>query len=161
MEAAIALDSITKLALWEPPYLPEGAPSPPADTAKTFHDLVEAGRRDDAAEFFMRDVVRMPPEFIEGAKQSPFWAPTGRAGPHPRVRRHRHGRLLDPDGEGLVGEGRRRSCSPAARDFPWMPETAQTLAAAMPNGEMRQLEGQGHNVDMTVLAPVLIEFFGS
>jgi hypothetical protein len=42
-----------------------------------------------------------------------------------------------------------------------MPETAQTLAAAMPNGEMRQLEGQGHNVDMTVLAPVLIEFFGS
>jgi pimeloyl-ACP methyl ester carboxylesterase len=38
MEAAIALDSITKLALWEPPYLPESAPKPPADTAQTFTD---------------------------------------------------------------------------------------------------------------------------
>jgi pimeloyl-ACP methyl ester carboxylesterase len=46
-------------------------------------------------------------------------------------------------------------------DFPWMPETAQTLAAAMPNGQTRSLEGQGHNVDMAVLAPVLIEFFGA
>ena len=46
-------------------------------------------------------------------------------------------------------------------DFPWMPETAQTLAAAMPNGEYRRLEGQGHDVDMAVLAPELIGFFGA
>ena len=160
MEASIALDSITKLALWEPPYLPEGAPTPPADTAQTFHDLVEAGRRDDAAEFFMRDVVRMPPEFIEGAKQSPFWAPTVALA---------HTLEYDATVMGDYSIPTEKASSVKAptivlaggADFPWMPETAQTLADAMPNGEMRQLEGQGHNVDMTVLAPVLIEFFGS
>jgi pimeloyl-ACP methyl ester carboxylesterase len=44
-------------------------------------------------------------------------------------------------------------------DFPWMPETAQTIADAMPNGRMVRLEGQGHNVDPSVLAPVLVGFF--
>ena len=158
MDAAARLDSITRVALWEPPFLPEGAPRPPADTAQTFHDLVEAGRRDDAAEFFMRDVVRMPPEFIEGAKQSPFWAPTVALA-----------HTLEYDarimGDYSIPTDRASSVKVPAlvlaggADFPWMPETAQTLADAMPNGEMRQLEGQGHNVDMTVLAPVLIEFF--
>jgi pimeloyl-ACP methyl ester carboxylesterase len=160
MESAIALDSITKLALWEPPYLPEGAPRPPGDTAKTFHDLVEAGRRDDAAEFFMRDVVRLPPEFIEGAKQSPFWAPTVALA---------HTLEYDATVMGDYSIPTEKASSvkvptivlAGGADFPWMPETAQTLAAAMPNGEMRRLEGQGHNVDMTVLAPALVDFFGS
>jgi pimeloyl-ACP methyl ester carboxylesterase len=159
MEAAIALDSITKLALWEPPYLPEGAPRPPTDTAQTFHDLVEAGRRDDAAEFFMAKVVGMPPEFVEGAKQSPFWAPTVALA---------HTLEYDATVMGDYSIPTEKASSvkvptivlAGGADFPWMPETAKTLAAAMPNGEMRQLEGQGHNVDMTVLAPVLIEFFG-
>jgi pimeloyl-ACP methyl ester carboxylesterase len=160
MEAAIALDAITKLAMWEAPYLPEGAPRPPADTAQTFHDLVAAGRRDDAAEFFMRDVVRMPPEFVEGAKQSPFWAPTVALA---------HTLEYDATVMGDYSIPTEKASSvkvptivlAGGADFPWMPETAQTLAAAMPNGETRRLEGQGHNVDMAVLAPVLVEFFSA
>jgi pimeloyl-ACP methyl ester carboxylesterase len=45
-------------------------------------------------------------------------------------------------------------------DFPWMRDTARALAEAMPAGEARFLEGQGHDVDPNVLAPVLKEFFG-
>ena len=33
------------------------------------------------------------------------------------------------------------------------------LADAIPNGQVRILEGQGHDVDMTVLAPALKAFF--
>ena len=44
-------------------------------------------------------------------------------------------------------------------DFPWMRETAQALADALPHGQVRFLDGQGHNVDPAVLAPVLAEFF--
>jgi pimeloyl-ACP methyl ester carboxylesterase len=44
-------------------------------------------------------------------------------------------------------------------DFPWMRQTAQALADALPDGEARILEGQGHDVDPAVLAPVLKEFF--
>jgi pimeloyl-ACP methyl ester carboxylesterase len=160
MEAAIGLDSITKLALWEPPFLPEGAPHPPADTAKTFTDLVEAGRRGDAVEFFMAKVVGMPPEFVQGARQAPFWAQT-------EALAHTLAYDATVMGDYSIPTGKASSVKvptiviAGGADFPWMPETAETLAAAMPNGETRRLEGQGHNVDMTVLAPVLIEFFGA
>src|SRR5262245_33644780 len=40
--------TITKLALWEPPFIPEGYPRPPSDTAKTYTELVAAGRPGDA-----------------------------------------------------------------------------------------------------------------
>jgi pimeloyl-ACP methyl ester carboxylesterase len=159
MEAAIALDAITKLAMWDPPFLPEGAPRPPADTAQTFTDLVEAGRRGAAVVFCLAKVVGMPPEFVQGARQSPFWAQTESLA---------HTLAYDATVMGDYSIPTEKASSvkvPAimlagGADFPWMPETAQTLAAAMPNGETRRLEGQGHNVDMAVLAPVLIEFFG-
>lgn len=160
MDAAARLDSITKLAMWEPPFLPEGAPKPPADTAKTFTELVGAGRRGDAVEFFMAKVVGLPPEFVEGAKQAPFWADTEALA---------HTLAYDATVMGDYSIPPERASSvkvptivlAGGADFPWMPETAQTLAAVMPNGLTRTLEGQGHNVDMAVLAPVLIEFFGS
>src|SRR5262245_27148855 len=54
LEAARQIPAtISKLALWEPPFIPESYPRPPADTAKTYTELVAAGRRGDAVEFFM------------------------------------------------------------------------------------------------------------
>ena len=44
-------------------------------------------------------------------------------------------------------------------DFPPMVDAARALAAAIPNGEFRHLEGQGHNVDPAVIGAVLAEFF--
>lgn len=43
--------------------------------------------------------------------------------------------------------------------FPFMHTTAAALAQAIPNGERRILDGQTHEVQAEVLAPVLIEFF--
>jgi alpha-beta hydrolase superfamily lysophospholipase len=158
MDAAARLDSITKVALWEPPFLPEGAPRPPSDTERTFHDLVAAGRRDEAVEFFMRDVVRLPPEFVEGAKQAPFWGATVALAHTLEYDARIMGDYSIPTDRAaavkvpaLVAAG--------GSDFPWMPETAQTIAGAMADGRMERLEGQGHNVDPSVLAPVLIGFF--
>src|SRR6185437_4589989 len=78
--AALALESarqlpgkLTKLALWEPPYIPDGFPRPPANTAQIFSDLVAEGKQDDAAEFFMAKVVGLPPEFVAQARTSPWW----------------------------------------------------------------------------------------
>src|SRR5690349_22532010 len=74
LEAARMLPTkITKLALWEPPYVPEGFPRPPADSARTYTELVAAGKRGDAAEFFMAKVVGLPPEFVAQARSSPWW----------------------------------------------------------------------------------------
>ena len=46
-------------------------------------------------------------------------------------------------------------------DMPFMRDTAQALADALPDGHVSLLDGQGHNVDPTVLAPVLKEFFAA
>src|SRR5262249_40506359 len=79
--AALALEAthrlpgkVTKLALYEAPSIIEGArPRPPADTARIFSELVAAGRRGDAAEYFMADVVGLPREFVAQARNSPWW----------------------------------------------------------------------------------------
>jgi len=44
-------------------------------------------------------------------------------------------------------------------DIPFMLDTAQALAKAIPNAQHRTLEGQSHDVNLEVLAPVLVEFF--
>src|SRR5918999_4981793 len=73
--AALALEatasglSVTRLALWEPPFILEGRPRPPADTAKTYTELVAAGRRGDAVEFFISQGGGLPPQFVAEARR--------------------------------------------------------------------------------------------
>jgi pimeloyl-ACP methyl ester carboxylesterase len=74
-EAARALPGkVTKLALWEPPYIDDPAARPPSDTVETYERLVAEGRRSDAVEYFTAKVVGLPPEFVAFAKTQPFWA---------------------------------------------------------------------------------------
>src|SRR5919109_4061793 len=53
---------VLRLAMWEPPYLPEGYPRPPEDQVEQYERMVAEGRRSDAVEFFMAKVVGLPPE---------------------------------------------------------------------------------------------------
>ena len=45
--------------------------------------------------------------------------------------------------------------------LPFMHDTARTLSNAMPHARQRTLEGQTHDINPGVLAPVLVEFFSS
>jgi pimeloyl-ACP methyl ester carboxylesterase len=159
LEAARMLPTrITKLALWEPPYIPEGYPRPPADTAKTYTDLVAAGRRGDAVEFFMAKVVGLPAEFVAQARSSPWW-PAQEALAHTlaydatimgdyALPTERVAAVTIPT---LVLDG--------GASFPFMHPTAQALANLLPNGRQRTLEGQSHDIAAEALAPVLEDFF--
>jgi|SRR5688572_11684163 pimeloyl-ACP methyl ester carboxylesterase len=162
--AALALEgaasglAVTKLALWEPPYVPEGGPRPPADTASTFTELVAAGRRGDAVEFFMTKVVGLPPEFAAQARNAPFWASQEALA---------HTLAYDATIMGDYSLPSERAASvkvptlvlDGGASFDWMSETARALADTIPDGQHRTLEGQTHDVASDVLAPVLKEFF--
>lgn len=157
LEAARQLPArIKKLALWEPPFNP--ATLPPADTVQTFTDLVAAGRRGDAAEFFMAKVVGMPPEFVAFARSQPWWAAQEALA---------HTLAYDATIMGDYSLPTERAASvttptiviSGGASFPFMRETAQTLATIMPNAQTRILEGQEHNVAAEVLAPVLVAFY--
>jgi alpha-beta hydrolase superfamily lysophospholipase len=165
--AALALEAtasglaITKLALWEPPYiLDDSRPRPPADTASTYTEMVSAGRRGDAVEFFMAKVVGLPPEFVAYARTQPWW---------PAQEALAHTLAYDAT---IMGDYSLPTASVAAVTAPtividggaspaWMRATAQALGNLLPNAQHRTLEGQEHNVAPEVIAPVLVEFFKS
>lgn len=158
LEAAASGLPITKLALWEPPFILDERARPPANQVETYNELVAAGRRGDAVEFFMTKVVGMPAEFVAEARNAPWW---------PAQEALAHTLAYDATIMGDYSLPTERAASVKAptlviaggSDFPWMRETAQALAEAFPDGQTRTLEGQGHDVDPAVLAPALVEFF--
>ena len=149
---------VDRLALWEPPFIPDGVPRPPEDQVEQYERMVAEDRRGDAVEFFMTKVVRMPAEYAAGARHQPWWSATEALA---------HTLAYDAR---IMGDYRVPADVAAAvkaptlvvaggADMPWMRDTAAALANAIPDGEARFLDGQGHDVDMTVLAPVLAGFF--
>jgi pimeloyl-ACP methyl ester carboxylesterase len=161
LEAARQLPTrITKLALWEPPYIPDGFPRPPADTAQIFSDLVAQGKRDDAAEFFMAKVVGLPPEFVAQARTSPFW-PSQLALAHTLA----YDATIMGDYTLPVEHVEEVKIPTLVLDggasFPFMHVTAQALVEHLPNPQHRTLEGQRHDASAEALASALIEFFSA
>ncbi|HEX6401180.1 MAG TPA: alpha/beta fold hydrolase [Actinomycetota bacterium] len=158
MLAAAAGLPISRVAMWEPPFIPEGFPRPPEDQVEQYETMVAEGRRGDAVEFFMAKVVGMPPGFVAGARSQPWWGAT-EALAHTLAYDARImgdyripiDRVANVKAETLVLAG--------GADMPFMRETARALADALPKGEVRFLDGQGHDVDMSVLGPVLRAFF--
>jgi pimeloyl-ACP methyl ester carboxylesterase len=158
--ALIAAESVpvTKLALWEPPFIPDDLPRPPEDQVSQYETMVAEGRRGDAVEYFMTKIIGMPAEVVAGARTQPWWAATEALA---------HTLAYDARIMGDYSIPKDRAASvkvptmviAGGADFPWMRQTAETLAAALPDGQVRILVGQGHDVDPGVLAPVLREFF--
>ncbi len=163
LETALALGNrVSKLAMYEPPYNGDGAAR--LQWKEYNQNLTRAlaeGRRGDAAALFM-ELVGTPADQITGMKQAPVWqmfemvAPTlaydaaaigdSRGAPLDRAARLGIPALVMDGGANLTM-------------MPFMHETATALAKAIPDAQHRTLEGQTHDVNAQVLAPVLIEFF--
>jgi alpha-beta hydrolase superfamily lysophospholipase len=150
---------VIRLALWEPPYIiGDSRPRPPADTASIYRELVAAGRRGDAAEYFMAEVVGMPREFVAQARQAPWWRAQEEIA---------HTLAYDAT---IMGDYSLPSEAITAISVPtlvldggageeWMQLTARTIADLLPDGRHGTLAGQQHNVDPAVIAPALKGFF--
>jgi len=153
---------VRKLAVYEAPY--DDDPADRKRWATYIARLTEAladDRRGDAVALFMR-YVGMPDEQIAGMRQASFWAGLEAIAP-----------TLAYDHTGILGPDRAVPAARAARiptptlvmaggaGAPFMRVTAETLSKAMPRAQLRTLDGQAHDVDHAVLAPVLAEFFGS
>ena len=74
LEAAAQGAAITKLALYEPPFIVDDSRPPlPEDYVERLAELVSAGRRGDAVEYVMTKSVGMPPEAVAPMREAPFW----------------------------------------------------------------------------------------
>lgn len=156
--AAASGRPITKLALWEPPYILDENSRPPADQVEQYNEMIAEGRRGDAVEFFMSKVVGLPPEFVAFARTQPFWQAQEAIA---------HTLAYDATIMGDYSLPTERAEAVSAptivivggASLPFMSETAQALAEVIPDARASTLEGQDHNVAADAIAPVLVEFF--
>ena len=158
LEAAASGLPIAKLVLWEPPYMvDDDMPRPPANQAGHYRELVAAGRRGEAVEFFMSKVVGLPPEFVAQARQAPWW-PAQEALAH----------TLAYDAE-IMGDYSLPAQRVAAvtmptlvmsgtASFPWIGRTAVALANMLPHGQHCSLEGQTHDAAAEAIAVAMLDF---
>jgi pimeloyl-ACP methyl ester carboxylesterase len=158
LHAAAAGLPVTKLALWEPPFMIDpDAPRRQQEYVAQLTQLLGAGRRGDAIALFMR-TVGLPEEMIAGMRNAPMWPDMEAIAPTLAYDATIMGDSMVPTAlvssvtaPTLVLDG--------SGTGPWAANSAQALTATLPNPQRRTLEGQNHNVSWEVLAPVLIEFF--
>lgn len=157
LATAAAGPGITRLALYEPPFMAEVSdPARIAAYTERLHELLDAGRRGDAVALFMTN-VGMPSEAVAGMRAQPFWAALEAIAPTLAyddallgggvVPRHLAATITVP---ALVLAG---GASPDGLQL-----AAKATADALPAAEYRTLDGQTHDVAPDALAPVLAEF---
>ncbi len=163
LEAAAAGLAITKLIMYEPPFiLDNNNPPLPRGFAAQLAEMISSGRRGDAVEFFMTSAVGVPAEMVAQMRNAPAW---------PGLEKVAHTLPYDI----AIMERRRADRSPTTAPWtsarlptlvlaggaspPWMQQAAREVAEILPNATYRALEGQMHGVDPAILAPLLREFF--
>ncbi len=163
LEAADQIPAITKLAVYEPPFILENSRPPvPPDYVAHLVQLYKTGKPGEAVEYFWTAALRLPPEQVAHMKDSPMW-PGMVAIERTLVY---DGMIMDGtmDGEPLE-EGRWAHITiptlimDGGSSPTFMHAGADALARLLPNAQRRTLAGQGHGAADDVLAPVLIEFF--
>jgi hypothetical protein len=126
---------------------------------KDLNALLAENCRGDAVARFMQ-LVGIPAEHITGMRQSPAWPMIESIAP---TLAYDHNDLLGDEAAVPTAHAARVNVPALVMDgsasFPFMHTTAVALAKAMPYGQHRTLEGQTHEVNPDVLAPVLAEFF--
>jgi len=161
MRAAIRLGGkVRKIAMYEAPYNNDpGAQESWSQYLSQLRQALAEGRRGDAVALFMR-LAGTPAEQVDGMRRAPFWPAMEAVAP-----------TLAYDHAAILGEPWSVPAELAARvsvpalvmagdaGLRFMPDAARVLSQAIPQGQLRMLEGQTHVVDPGVLAPVLVEFF--
>lgn len=161
LQALAAGVHVTAASGLEPPYRIEGAPPAPPNYIGTLQEMVDRDDREGLAAYFHTQVVGMPAETLEPVKQSPFWqamlamAPTLVA----------DGLALGGDDQSLPVDLLGRIEAPVLTVtstgtlMPWLSQTAERVAEALPNGRAVRLEGGFHEVPTATLAPALADFY--
>ena len=162
LEAAAHTLGITKVALYEPPFIVDDSRPPlPTDYIERLTELASTDRRGDAVEYFMVTGVGVPIEAVASMRAESFW---------PGLESVAH--TLSYDGR-VMGDQMSGKPLPSDRwasvtiptlvidggeSPPWQRNAVQGLVDVLAEARRLTIEGQTHDVDPVLLAPVLEEF---
>jgi pimeloyl-ACP methyl ester carboxylesterase len=164
IETAARGVSVTKLAVYEPPYIVDDSRPPlPADYVERLDELTAAGERLEVFRYFMTTAVGMPAEMVEAMANSPMiesMLPLAHTVAH-------DGRVMlrgSMYGDPLPAEWRDAVTIPTlvmdgGNSPAWARNACRALVQLLPDVSYRTLEGQDHSATPDVLAPEIERFF--
>ncbi|MGH7726129.1 MAG: alpha/beta fold hydrolase [Candidatus Eiseniibacteriota bacterium] len=161
LEAAASGLPVAKVVAYEPPYVDVAGNGGGESHEIELKRLLAAGKRGDAVKYFMRDMVGAPAPVVVLMRLMPWvWrklVAVAHTLPYDaavmtefRVPRARLASIRIPT---LAMNGSKTDAR--------LKEAARAVAEAIPTAVHRTLDGQTHAVDPAVLAPAVVEFFGS
>jgi pimeloyl-ACP methyl ester carboxylesterase len=164
LEAAARGSAITKLALYEAPFIVDASRPPvPADIAAQFDQLLARDRRDDAVRLFLRQ-VGAPKIMVALMRLLPVWS---------RLKSVAHTLPYDmtvmagrQSGAPLPADGWSAATMPTlvlvgAKSPAWFHHSMRALADVLPNARLGIAARQTHMVKPKLLAPQLAEFYAN
>ena len=167
LKAAASNLHITKLALYEPPFVVDDSGSgPPNDLGADVVRLLAADRRSEAVRLFMTKGIGVPAAIVTLMRLMPgVWSKlTAMAHTIPYdlaiLDGHQDGKPPRP--EQWAGARAPTLVIDGGKSAAWQRNAVQALTD--PDAQRRTLAGQGHSAPVTApkkLAPLLIEFFRS
>ena len=159
LEAAASGLAITKLAVYEPPFVAEGAACAEADHQAELERRIAAGGRGEAVKYFMRKMVGVPAIFVVLMRLMPgVWR---------KLEAVAHTLPYDAAVMGDFSAPTTRLASirvptlaiGGAKTDARLKRAVRVVADAVPRAQHRTLAGQTHNVKPEILAPVVAQFF--
>jgi len=163
LDAVARGSNITKLAVYEPPFVVDDSRDPvPDNIVEQLIDMIASGKRGDAAATFMTKGSLMPTDVVTGMRAQPFW-PSVEAVAHTLVY---DAMIMDGTMQGEPLSVQRWStvtiptlvmyggAGPA-----WSRNAAEALIDLLPNAKAQMLAGQFHDLTPDVLTPALEKFF--
>jgi pimeloyl-ACP methyl ester carboxylesterase len=155
--------SVTKLAMYEPPYITDASRPPLADDyVEHLEELAAAGKRREIFAYFMTEAAGTPAEMVESMLDSPMvdaMLPVAHTVSY-------DGRVMlrgSMRGEPLPAEWRDSVTVPTlvmvgGNSPEWHHATCRSLVQLLPDVSYRTLEGQDHGASPDAIAPVLEDF---
>jgi uncharacterized protein YndB with AHSA1/START domain/pimeloyl-ACP methyl ester carboxylesterase len=157
LRAAVYGLPITRLALWEPPFVVDPADRrPPADSQAVVARLIARNKPGAAASYFMTKIFGMPAFVPWLMRLTPYWkraVGVARSLPYDLAVT---GDYAIP--EGVAGLGVPTLVLHGDHTQPLLVHGAQGLARTLPGAVLKVLPGVNHQVKTSDLAPVVANF---
>ena len=164
--AALTLQAVAsgvgakRIALYEPPYDADGSPRRLEDVRNRLQSFISAGDRAGAVRFFMTDVFGAPRAFTFAM---PFLMPGAWRRNKLVVHTAPYDLTILAD-RSILNERSSSISVPTLviggeKSPKGLHDAVTAVANALPNGTIRFLPGQDHNISGPVLVPVLFEYF--
>ena len=148
--AAQLLDGLPRLVLYEPPM---GGVLADDELIDRWERLIQGGERDLMVREFFREVAGFPEDEIDELAGSPVWERRKRVSPTvPRELRAERAFRLDPDGLARLEMPTLMLLGSESPD--WARRSMDAYSEAIPNAEIRILQGHGHGA--TTSGPELL-----